>query len=55
MNAAFLKEVRTNDGSGRDIRTASGTFPDHVHPPVDPKVPASLRNRPAYRGCGMAA
>jgi murein L,D-transpeptidase YafK len=35
MNASFLAAVRENGGPGGDIRTASGTIPGYVHPPVD--------------------
>ena len=36
MNATFLAAVRANGDPGSDIRTASGTIPGHVHPPIEP-------------------
>jgi murein L,D-transpeptidase YafK len=36
MNATFLAALKVNGGPGSDIRTASGTIPGHVRPPVEP-------------------
>jgi murein L,D-transpeptidase YafK len=35
MNPTFLSALRSHGGPGTAIRTASGTIPAHVHPPVD--------------------
>jgi murein L,D-transpeptidase YafK len=35
MNATFLAALRANGGPGSNIRTPSGTIPDHVHPPAE--------------------
>jgi hypothetical protein len=41
MNPVFLAAVKSHDGPGATIRTASGTIPADVHPPAEPAQTAT--------------
>jgi hypothetical protein len=58
MNATYLAALKANGGPGSDIRTASGTIPGYVRPPIEPSpgdstVSVSSAASPAPRSSGQ--